>query len=88
MTGKYNYDHCAKARWKKTCKKCLYKFLQVEMKTDNLPGNLEPRTLASRHICSRVLLVIWQENLIVIILPFKRGTDFFHYREKMKAFLL
>ena len=51
---------------------------------NTLPADLDPRTFAIRHIIWRMFSVISQENLIVIIVPFKLGTEFFHYREEIK----
>ena len=67
-------------------KEYIYTFSEVEMTTDNLPGELDPRTFATRHNRWYRISAILQKMLSLIIAPCKPGTDLVHYREKIKAF--
>ena len=65
-------------------KEYIYTFSEVELTTDNLPGDLDPlRTFATRHNRWCDFPEILQEISSVIIVPCKPGTDLFHYKEEI-----
>ena len=63
-------------------KEYIYTFSEVGMTTDNLPGDLDPRTFATRHNRWCHFPEILQTTLSVIIVPCKPDTGLVHYIEK------